>query len=232
VSYKVLVVDDEPRIHTFIRISLSAEGFDYIGASTIAEAKACFEAHSPHVILLDLGLPDGDGTEFLTALRQTYKTPVLVLTARDQEEEKIRLLEAGANDYLSKPFGVKELIARIKVLVRDLVDEQAVADELVAGRVKIIKSTHQFWLDQREIPLTKKEFSFIEQLILKPGKLIEQTHLLSVIWGKSHIEDTHYLRVLVSQLRKKLNDSADEQRLLKTEPGLGYRLVLETSKHH
>ncbi|EJG0646097.1 TPA: response regulator transcription factor [Vibrio parahaemolyticus] len=231
-SYKVLVVDDEPRIHTFIRISLSAEGFDYIGASTIAEAKACFEAYSPHVILLDLGLPDGDGTEFLTALRQTYKTPVLVLTARDQEEEKIRLLEAGANDYLSKPFGVKELIARIKVLVRDLVDEQAVADELVAGRVKIIKSTHQFWLDQREIPLTKKEFSFIEQLILKPGKLIEQTHLLSVIWGKSHIEDTHYLRVLVSQLRKKLNDSADEQRLLKTEPGLGYRLVLETSKHH
>ncbi|MCS0027721.1 response regulator transcription factor [Vibrio alginolyticus] len=231
-SYKVLVVDDEPRIHTFIRISLSAEGFDYIGASTIAEAKACFEAHSPHAILLDLGLPDGDGTEFLTALRQTYKTPVLVLTARDQEEEKIRLLEAGANDYLSKPFGVKELIARIKVLVRDLVDEQAVADELVAGRVKIIKSTHQFWLDQREIPLTKKEFSFIEQLILKPGKLIEQTHLLSVIWGKSHIEDTHYLRVLVSQLRKKLNDSADEQRLLKTEPGLGYRLVLETSKHH
>ncbi|HHF3075277.1 TPA: response regulator transcription factor [Vibrio diabolicus] len=231
-SYKVLVVDDEPRIHTFIRISLSAEGFDYIGASTIAEAKACFEAYSPHVILLDLGLPDGDGTEFLTALRQTYKTPVLVLTARDQEEEKIRLLEAGANDYLSKPFGVKELIARIKVLVRDLVDEQSIADELVAGRVKIIKSTHQFWLDQREIPLTKKEFSFIEQLILKPGKLIEQTHLLSVIWGKSHVEDTHYLRVLVSQLRKKLNDSADEQRLLKTEPGLGYRLVLEASKHH
>lgn len=89
-SYKVLVVDDEPRIHTFIRISLSAEGFDYIGASTIAEAKACFEAHSPHVILLDLGLPDGDGKEFLTTLRQTYKTPVLVLTARDQEEEKIR----------------------------------------------------------------------------------------------------------------------------------------------
>lgn len=147
-SYKVLVVDDEPRIHTFIRISLSAEGFDYIGASTIAEAKACFEAHSPHVILLDLGLPDGDGKEFLTTLRQTYKTPVLVLTARDQEEEKIRLLEAGANDYLSKPFGVKELIARIKVLVRDLVDEQSIADELVAGRVKIIKSTHQFWLDQ------------------------------------------------------------------------------------
>ena len=143
-SYKVLVVDDEPRIHTFIRISLSAEGFDYIGASTIAEAKACFEAYSPHVILLDLGLPDGDGAEFLTTLRQTYKTPVLVLTARDQEEEKIRLLEAGANDYLSKPFGVKELIARIKVLVRDLVDEQSIADELVAGRVKIIKSTHQF----------------------------------------------------------------------------------------
>lgn len=231
-SYKVLVVDDEPRIHTFIRISLSAEGFDYIGASTIAEAKACFEAYSPHVILLDLGLPDGDGAEFLTTLRQTYKTPVLVLTARDQEEEKIRLLEAGANDYLSKPFGVKELIARIKVLVRDLVDEQTVADELVAGRVKIIKSTHQFWLDQREIPLTKKEFSFIEQLILKPGKLIEQTHLLAVIWGESHVEDTHYLRVLVSQLRKKLNDSADEQRLLKTEPGLGYRLALEASKHH
>ncbi|NAW87282.1 response regulator transcription factor [Photobacterium halotolerans] len=228
-SYKILVVDDEPQIHTFIRISLAAEGFDYLGADSIQSATACFQAYSPHVVVLDLGLPDGDGAAFLASLRQTHKTPVLILTARDQEEEKIRLLEAGANDYLSKPFGIKELIARIKVLVRDLVDDQVTHDEILCGRLKIVKSTHQFWLDSHEIPLTKKEFAFVEQLILHPGKLVKQSYLLDVIWGKSHRDDTHYLRILVSQLRKKLNDSADEQQLIKTESGLGYRLVLEES---
>jgi len=229
VSYKILVVDDEPQIHTFIRISLAAEGFDYLGADSIQSATACFETHAPHVVVLDLGLPDGDGADFLARLRTSHKTPVLILTARDQEEEKIRLLEAGANDYLSKPFGIKELIARIKVLVRDLVDHTAAGDEMICGRLKIIKSTHQCWLDDHEIPLTKKEFAFMEQLIQQPGKLVKQSSLLDVIWGATHRDDTHYLRILVSQLRKKLNDSADEQQLIKTESGLGYRLILGPS---
>ncbi|MGF1681669.1 response regulator transcription factor [Photobacterium minamisatsumaniensis] len=224
-NYKILVVDDEPQIHTFIRISLAAEGFEYIGADTICTAKQKIDEHAPHVIVLDLGLPDGDGISLLQTIRQSAKTPVLILTARDKEDEKIRLLEAGANDYLSKPFGIRELIVRIKVLVRDLVDEIEQLDTQCFGELTVRKSTNQTWLGETEIMLTKKEFAFIDMLISNAGRLVKQTELLEKIWGKSHIEDTHYLRILVSQLRKKLNDSADEQQVIKTESGLGYRLV-------
>ena len=223
-AYKVLVVDDEAQIHTFMRISLEAEGFEYHGAASIASALAQYHAQQPHVLVLDLGLPDGDGISLLQTLRQSDKVPVLILTARDQEEEKIRLLEAGANDYLSKPFGIRELIARIKVLVRDLVDEPPLSDLLQFGALKLQKSTHQLWLDQQEIALTKKEFALMETLMSHPGQLVKQTELLRDIWGKTHQEDSHYLRILVSQLRKKLNDSS-EQKLIKTEAGLGYRLT-------
>lgn len=223
-AYKVLVVDDEAQIHTFMRISLEAEGFEYHGAASIASALAQYHVQQPHVLVLDLGLPDGDGISLLQTLRQSDKVPVLILTARDQEEEKIRLLEAGANDYLSKPFGVRELIARIKVLVRDLVDEPPLSDLLQFGALKLQKSTHQLWLDQQEIALTKKEFALMETLMSHPGQLVKQTELLRDIWGKTHQEDSHYLRILVSQLRKKLNDSS-EQQLIKTEAGLGYRLT-------
>lgn len=229
-SYKVLVVDDEPNIHTFIRISLTAEGFEYIGAENVKTAKHHLATKAPHIIVLDLGLPDGEGMSLLTSLRQTSKTPVLILTARDQEDEKIRLLEAGANDYLSKPFGIKELIARIKVLVRDLVCEAAVEDTLSFGPLTLTKSTHQCWLNGNQLSLTKKEFAFIEQLLSHPGQLVKQADLLCHIWGKSHVRDTHYLRILISQLRKKLNDSADKQQLIRTEPGVGYRLVLPAEK--
>lgn len=223
-AYKVLVVDDEPQIHTFMRISLEAEGFEYLSATSIGSALKQYRSHQPHLIVLDLGLPDGDGIELLQMLRQQDKTPVLVLTARDQEEEKIRLLEAGANDYLSKPFGIRELIVRIKVLMRDLVDTSIAADVLQFGPLKLQKSSHQCWLNQQEIALTKKEFALLAHLMSYPGQLVKQSELLRRIWGETHQEDGHYLRILVSQLRKKLNDS-DEQQLIKTEPGLGYRLT-------
>ena len=223
-TYKVLVVDDEAQIHTFMRISLEAEGFEYHGAASIASALAQYHAQQPHVLVLDLGLPDGDGNSMLQTLRQRDKEPELILNAREQKEEKIRLLEAGANDYLSKPFGIRELIARIKVLVRDLVDEPPLSDLLQFGALKLQKSTHQLWLDQQEIALTKKEFALMETLMSHPGQLVKQTELLRDIWGKTHQEDSHYLRILVSQLRKKLNDSS-EQQLIKTEAGLGYRLT-------
>ncbi|MCS6210283.1 response regulator transcription factor [Shewanella baltica] len=223
-AYKVLVVDDEAQIHTFMRISLEAEGFEYHGAASIASALAQYQAQQPHVLVLDLGLPDGDGITLLQTIRQHDKVPVLILTARDQEEEKIRLLEAGANDYLSKPFGIRELIVRIKVLVRDLVDTSSGADMLQFGPLTLQKSSHQCWLNQQEIALTKKEFALLVQLMSHPGQLLKQSDLLRNIWGETHQEDGHYLRILVSQLRKKLNDS-DEQQLIKTEPGLGYRLT-------
>ncbi|MDF2186034.1 response regulator transcription factor [Grimontia hollisae] len=224
-KYNVLVIDDEPQIHTFIRISLTAEGFEYVGANSVRSALKVIHDAEPDVIVLDLGLPDGDGIDVLNQVRASSKTPILILTARDQEDEKIRLLEAGANDYLSKPFGVRELIARIKVLVRDLVNTDTLSDILEYNRLKINKSTHQAWMDGEEVSLTKKEFAFIEKLMAPPGRLVKQSELLTTIWGQSHENDTHYLRILVSQLRKKLHDSADEQNIIKTESGVGYRLV-------
>ncbi|STO57746.1 response regulator transcription factor [Grimontia hollisae] len=224
-KYNVLVIDDEPQIHTFIRISLTAEGFEYVGANSVRSALKVIHDAEPDVIVLDLGLPDGDGIDVLNNVRASSKTPILILTARDQEDEKIRLLEAGANDYLSKPFGVRELIARIKVLVRDLVNTDTLSDILEYNRLKINKSTHQAWMDGEEVSLTKKEFAFIEKLMAPPGRLVKQSELLTTIWGQSHENDTHYLRILVSQLRKKLHDSADEQNIIKTESGVGYRLV-------
>lgn len=224
-KYNVLVIDDEPQIHTFIRISLTAEGFEYVGANSVRSALKVIHDAEPDVIVLDLGLPDGDGIDVLNQVRASSKTPILILTARDQEDEKIRLLEAGANDYLSKPFGVRELIARIKVLVRDLVNTDTLSDILEYNRLKINKSTHQAWMDGKEVSLTKKEFAFIEKLMAPPGRLVKQSELLTTIWGQSHENDTHYLRILVSQLRKKLHDSADEQNIIKTESGVGYRLV-------
>ncbi len=229
-TYRILVVDDEPQIHTFIRISLTTEGFTYLGAESIASAQKQIMEQAPHVIVLDLGLPDGDGLTLLQQVRQQAKTPVLILTARDQEETKIQILEAGANDYLSKPFGIRELIARIKVLVRDLVDDVSVSDIRVVGQLTLQHSTHQVWLNKEEVSLTNKEFSFLAMLADNPDGLVKQETLLREIWGETHQLDTHYLRILVSQLRKKLNDSADKQKLIKTESGLGYRLLVPADK--
>lgn len=183
-AYKVLVVDDEPQIHTFMRISLEAEGFEYLSATSIATALKQYRSHQPHLIVLDLGLPDGDGIELLHTLRQQDKTPVLVLTARDQEEEKIRLLEAGANDYLSKPFGIRELIVRIKVLVRDLVDTSSGADLLQFGPLTLQKSSHQCWLNQQEIALTKKRVCPTGSVNVPPWAIAETERTAAQYLGR------------------------------------------------
>lgn len=223
--YKILVIDDEPQIHTFIRISLVAEGFTYLGAQSIAEAKQVIQQDSPHLLILDLGLPDGDGMDLVNLVRATSNTPILILTARDEEEEKIRLLEAGANDYLSKPFGIRELIVRVKVLLRDLVNTHSPADILETKDIKLEISTNQVWFQGVPLALTKKEFAFLRMLMTTPDKLVMQEDLLANIWGVTHTQDSHYLRILVSQLRKKFNDNANDQRVIKTEAGLGYRLL-------
>lgn len=223
--YKILVIDDEPQIHTFIRISLVAEGFTYLGAQSIAAAKQVIQQDSPHLLILDLGLPDGDGMDLVNLVRATSNTPILILTARDEEEEKIRLLEAGANDYLSKPFGIRELIVRVKVLLRDLVNTHSPADILETKDIKLEISTNQVWFQGVPLALTKKEFAFLRMLMTTPDKLVMQEDLLANIWGVTHTQDSHYLRILVSQLRKKFNDNANDQRVIKTEAGLGYRLL-------
>lgn len=228
VKQRILVIDDEPQIQRFMKISLAAEGFEYIAALNASEGLKLARDKLPDLIILDLGLPDRDGSWLLSQLRVWCQTPVLVLTARDEEEEKVRLLIAGANDYLSKPFGIKELIARIKVLLRDLGGLTSVSPILQCGDIRLNAEEYKVTVNNFPVSLTKKEFALLRFLMTNPNRLITHEKLLKYIWGETHKDDTHYLRILVSQLRKKLEDDVNAPKYVLTEPGIGYRLCCPT----
>lgn len=224
---RILLIDDEPQIRRFMRISICAEGFQFAEAKTGGEGLALLQSYQPDLVILDLGLPDMDGYEILKSIRKVSKIPVLVLTARDIEDEKVKLLNGGANDYLSKPFGVKELIARLKVLLRDLSPALRKEDSprLNFLNLSLDITNHQVWLDGVLLTLSRKEFSLLRELALQADKLVPQQELIERIWGSVYVENSHYLRILVSQLRKKLRDDADDPKFIITEPGVGYRLL-------
>lgn len=222
---RILVIDDEMQIQRFMKISLAAEGFDYLFALNAIDGLSVVLEQSPHLVILDLGLPDKDGSWLLSELRSYSQIPVLVLTARDEEDEKVRLLNAGANDYLSKPFGIKELIARVKVLLRDLSEPEAYSLVLRCGDIELNTKEHTVLHKNAPVSLTKKEFSLLRYLMSKPNALFTHQQLLNHIWGVTHTDDTHYLRILVSQLRKKLEDDSNAPEYIITEPGIGYRLI-------
>ncbi len=222
---QIMVIDDEAQIQRFMKISLIAENFDYVPAYTAVDGLKQIKNAMPDLIILDLGLPDKDGSWLLCQIRSWSQVPILILTARDEEEEKVRLLNAGANDYLSKPFGIKELIARIRVLLRDLVAPSAEHEVYQLGNIKLDAANHKVWLKDQPITLTKKEFTFLKYLIQQPNALVTHQQLLKKIWGDYHLNDTHYLRVLVSQLRKKLEDDVNQPSYIVTEPGIGYRFI-------
>jgi two-component system KDP operon response regulator KdpE len=221
---RILIIDDEIQIRKFMRISITAEGFEYHEADSGKKGLEALHDHTPHLIILDLGLPDIDGFHLLRKIREVSRIPVLILTARDEENEKVKLLEGGANDYLSKPFGVRELMARIKVLLRDLSSEEEVT-VLRFEDLEINLQTHTVFFQGNEVNLSRKEFALLYALAENPGNLITQQTLLNDIWGASHVEDTHYLRVFISQLRKKFNDDSDSPKYIKTEQGVGYRFI-------
>ncbi|MFC3034390.1 response regulator transcription factor [Pseudoalteromonas fenneropenaei] len=221
---KILFIDDEPKIRSFVRISLIAEGFTYCEAENGKQGLQRFQAEKPNLIVLDLGLPDMDGYQVLRTIRHSSNVPVLILTARDEEAQKIKLLEGGANDYLSKPFGVKELTARIRVLLRDI-PYQPTPAILEFDGISLDTHSQQVIIGEQVFSLTKKEYALLSRLAQAPNQLLTQTQLLTEIWGPIHSEDSHYLRVLVTQLRKKLDDDADAPRFIKTEPGIGYRFI-------
>ena len=224
-AQRILVVDDETQIQRFMKISLCAEAFEYIPALTAADGLALARDKSPDLIILDLGLPDRDGSWLLAQLRMWSQIPVLVLTARDEEDEKVRLLNAGANDYLSKPFGIKELIARVRVLLRDLGPSIREPVILQCGGIHLDTAEHKVCLNGSPVLLTKKEFILLRYLMQHPNLLLTHQCLLQHIWGELHTGDTHYLRILVSMLRKKLEDDVNAPNYIITEPGIGYRLV-------
>lgn len=226
-NIRILVIDDEPQIRRFMRASLIAEGFTYLEAADAETGIRLCASEAPTLVILDLGLPDKDGIEVLTNLREWTTTPVLILTARDDEMQKVKLLESGANDYLTKPFGIRELIARVKVLLRDLVPAQSEASvsKLQFEGIQIDLQEHQVWLGSELVSLSKKEFALLSFLARHAGKLVTQKQLLRECWGETHDHDTHYLRIFISQLRKKLGDDAVEPNFIATEPGVGYRFI-------
>ena len=224
---RILIVDDEINLCRMLSIALKAEGFECLTATTAGEAIHKAFKYCPDLIILDLGLPDNDGETVLRRLRETSRVPVIVLSARDAEQTKVTLLNAGANDYVSKPFGVNELIARINVLLRDLNAPLPSTDKLLRQftRLRMNVANQQVWLDDKLLELSPKEFAMLALLTSQPGQLILQQQLLQEIWGVYHTSDSHYLRILVSQLRKKLNDNSANPVFIETVPGQGYRFI-------
>lgn len=222
---QILVIDDEPQSRRFIDISLRSQGFKTRLAANGEQGLSELACKGADLVILDLGLPDRDGQEVLKELRLWSQVPVIILTVRSDEGEKVASLDAGANDYVTKPFGVEELMARIRATLRsggNHGDVSAVYDD---GSLKIDIAEREVHLRGQPVQLTRKEFSLLVLLVRQPGRLITQTQLLRDIWGPAHSEHTHYLRILVAKLRHKLGDNASAPQYIITEPGVGLRFL-------
>ena len=223
---KILVIDDEPAIRRLLKISLESEGYAFFEAASGKEGLSLAASNRPDLIILDLGLPELDGLAFLKRLREWSSLPVIVLTVRDDESEKVTLLDAGADDYLTKPFSVPELMARIRTAVRHA--QESPADPIFrTGNLEVDLSDHVVRVSGQQIRLTVKEYDILRLLIKHAGKVVTQSHLLKEIWGPHAVHETQYLRVYVGQLRKKLEPDPSNPRLIRTEAGIGYRLITD-----
>lgn len=221
----ILVIDDEPQIRKFLRISLASQGYKVLEAGTGSEGLTQAALNKPDLLVLDLGLPDMDGQEVLSQFREWSAVPVLVLSVRASEGEKVRALDAGANDYVTKPFGIQEFLARVRALLRQVPDSGQREAALVMGPLTVDLAFRRVLLDEVEVALTRKEYAVLAQLARHPGRVITQQQLLKDIWGPTHVENTHYLRIVVGHLRQKLADDPTAPRFIFTEAGVGYRLL-------
>ncbi len=219
---RILVIDDEPQIHRFLRPALEAAGFAVIAAETAAEGLRLIAGQAPDLVLLDLGLPDLDGQEVLRRLRGFSDVPVIVLSAREREAEKIAALDNGADDYVEKPFALGELLARTRAALRRVTHLVETTEIIRAGAIEIDLARHEVRRDGAAIALTPREFAVLALLARHHGRVLTHRQILTTLWGPAHAEDIAYLRVSVWQLRRKLGDGAE--RLLVNEPGIGYRL--------
>jgi len=224
---RVLLVEDDRELRTTLRDALRVEGYEVQTAASLSEGLALLaHAEAPDLVLLDLGLPDGEGETLLGELRRRRATPVLVISAREQDGQKVRLLDAGADDYLVKPFSVSELLARMRVALRHRgVHTQAAVTRYEQDGLLVDLAAHRVSLRGVELHLTPTEFNLLARLVRSAGQVVTHRALLGDVWGPEFSEHTHYLRLYMGQLRAKLElDPADPQRLL-TEPGVGYRLI-------
>jgi two-component system KDP operon response regulator KdpE len=222
----LLIVDDEPQMLRFLRASLATHGYRLCEAETAADGLAQAAARAPDVILLDLGLPDGDGIEVTRQLREWSRTPIIVLSARDREPDKVAALDAGADDYLTKPFSVGELLARLRVALRHAAQTATGSQqsEFVSGDLRVDLAARRVVVRTVEVHLTPTEYKLLTTLIRHAGRVVTHRQLLTEVWGTVHARRTHYLRVYMGQLRAKLEVDAAHPRLLLNEPGVGYRL--------
>ena len=224
----VLVVEDEAPMRRFLSAALHSHGFRVIEAGTLAVAEKLATEHVPAAILLDLGLPDGDGLILLKSFRAWSSAPVIVLSARDREDDKVTALDAGADDYLTKPFGTSELLARIRVALRHARAQRAPDDPVLAiGPIKIDQARHEVTNDGKQVHLTPTEYRLLVLLARHAGKVLTHRQLLTEVWGPRSTHQTHYLRVHMAALRRKIEADPARPRWLSTEPGVGYRLLTD-----
>lgn len=224
----VLLIEDEPQIRRFLRVTLTANGYRLLEATTGEDGLLQAAMRQPEVILLDLGLPDLDGLEVTRRLREWTTVPIIVLSARGQETDKVAALDMGADDYVTKPFGVGELLARLRVALRHAVRLSQEAGEPIftLGELRLDLVRRQVWVGSQEIHLTPIEYKLLATLVHYAGMVVTHRQLLKEVWGSGAVESTHYLRVYMGQLRHKLEADPARPRYLVTESGVGYRLKI------
>jgi two-component system KDP operon response regulator KdpE len=221
----VLVIEDEPQLRRFLRSGLVPRGFTVREAGDGAEGLRMAEEFAPDVILLDLGLPDLDGVDLVLRLRAWSRVPIVVLSARERESDKVRALDAGADDYLTKPFGFDELLARLRVAMRHRAGHAGEADSVIrCGPLMLDRAARRVFVDGREVRLTRVEFNLLVVLATHAGRVLTHRQLLEAVWGPHKREETHYVRVYMTHLRQKLEPDPSHPRLFVTEAGVGYRL--------
>jgi two-component system, OmpR family, KDP operon response regulator KdpE len=221
----VLVVEDEPQMRRFLRATLPGHGYRLVEAETGAQALLDAGTRAPDLILLDLGLPDLDGVEVTRRLREWTATPIIVLSARGQEGDKVQALDAGADDYLTKPFGIEELLARMRVALRHAARAAGTGETTFrTGDLRVDLSARRVFLGEREVRLTRNEYNLLAVLVKHAGKVLTHRQLLKEVWGPGSVDQHHYVRVYMGQLRHKLEEDAARPRYLVTETGVGYRL--------
>jgi len=222
---RVLVIDDEPQIRRFLEIALRAQGYEVALAETAQAGLEALALQGSDVVILDLGLPDRDGLDALRDLREWSRVPVLVLTVRADETEKVAALDAGADDYVTKPFGVQELLARLRVLLRARNTPGDAPPMFDDGHLRVDIARRTVTLDGEALVLSRKEFALLALLVRHAGQVVTQPQLLRELWGPTHQHDTHYVRILVAKLRQKLGDDAAAPKWIATEPGVGLRFL-------
>ena len=227
---RILIVDDEPTIVRALERNLRAHDFQVDDASNASDALAKYERWHPDAVVLDLGLPDSDGTDVIRTVRATSSTPIIVLSARGDERDKVAALDLGADDYLTKPFSVDELLARIRVVLRHAARPARGADAVFrTGDLAVDVERRLVTVAGREVRLTPTEYDLLRAFIANPNKVLTAAMLLRAVWGADYGDEGHYLHVYVARLRRKLEPDSKNPRYLRTEPGVGYRFVEESS---